>query len=56
MRKLLWIIPSLLLSAALGAPAAHADTLFTYMYSNLTFESEMSGLRNCWLHTGESLP
>ena len=28
MRKSLWIVPLLLLSAAVGVPAAHADTIF----------------------------
>jgi hypothetical protein len=33
MRKSLWIVPLLLLFAAIGSTTAHADTLFTYTYS-----------------------
>jgi PEP-CTERM motif len=33
MRKSLWIIPVLLLFATIGAPAAHADSMYTYMFT-----------------------
>jgi PEP-CTERM motif-containing protein len=41
MRKPLWTIPVLLLFAAIGAPNAHADTLYTY-----TFTSYGPGVNN----------
>jgi hypothetical protein len=41
MRKSLWIIPLLLLSAAVGVPAAHADTYqYTFTFTSSFFSGE----------------
>jgi hypothetical protein len=58
MRKSLWIVPILLLFAAIGAPGAHADDIVQVTISNLTFNGNnvcgSSGTASCTQTLSES--